>query len=81
MLPILERAIARKAIGERTIEQSLADICQSAHANCDPGECPVAARLDDLGYAVMSCDCYGNGKAMLRFLRKNPPRVRPRSPQ
>lgn len=62
---ILVKLIKKEEITERDIADALYDICDREHGGCNSA-CPVYEKLQD--YRL--CDCFKNGTAMLKFLRK-----------
>lgn len=76
----LRAAVIAKATSiqksKREREEELSEICERTHFSCD-GNCPVFAvnnEVPDTAHdfnANRGCDCFKNGKAMLKFLKKN----------
>jgi hypothetical protein len=59
-------------IEEVDIENELYEICERVHSSCDYG-CPVYSLNGGRGVnnlpKNMGCDCFKNGKEMLKFIR------------
>lgn len=65
MKTIISKLIKKEEISDEDIVKALHDICDREHASCND-DCPVYEKLQD--YRL--CDCFKDGKAMLKFLRK-----------
>jgi hypothetical protein len=75
MADILMKLVKFEEVTDEDIADELYEVCDRVHSSCD-SECPV---FEKNGGAVgankpfeenRGCDCFKNGKAMLRFLRK-----------
>lgn len=70
--------ILKVARGEKITDKDLAtelyEVCDSVHASCDSG-CPVyrlnGNKVPYTEGGRSGCDCFKNGTAMLKFIRKN----------
>ncbi len=73
---MINKLIRGEKITDEDIENELYEICDRVHSSCD-NECPVYKKN---GGALTNgknweenrgCDCFKNGKAMLKYLREN----------
>jgi hypothetical protein len=64
----------KKPITDATIENALSQICEDTHSSCDDG-CPVFYinnfNIPNYEDNQPNCDCYRNGRKMLKFIRDN----------
>jgi len=77
MNEILIKLINRQPITDEDIAEELYEICDRVHSGCDE-ECPVfkkngnkAVGEDKPWEENRGCDCFKDGKMMLKYLRKN----------
>jgi hypothetical protein len=71
---LLTQAIAGEPISDADIEDALYKICDDVHSSCYEA-CPVfeknggPLRAEKPFEENRGCDCFKNGRAMLKFLR------------
>ena len=74
MNTLLYHVINGNPIPEDSIEETLYDICENVHARCN-NNCPVFEKFGEAPgnkkpFEVnRGCDCFKNGKKMLKLLR------------
>lgn len=76
MNKLLRKIINKKPFDDRDIADALYQICEDIHSSCDDN-CPVyelnhgCVGEDKPRSENSGCDCFKNGKAMLKFLREH----------
>jgi len=74
MNDMIAKLVKGETITDTDIEGALFDICDNVHSSCS-GECPVynvnggPVHPEKPFEVNRGCDCFKNGKAMLKFLR------------
>jgi len=76
MNKLLRKIICKKPFDDRDIADALFQICDDTHDSCNCN-CPVyelnngCVKTDKPFESNQGCDCFKNGRNMLKFLREN----------
>jgi hypothetical protein len=67
-MKIIEKIAIDIKITDEEIAIELNEICQSIHSTCD-SDCPVYRMAGNKMPHGGGCECFGNGKMMLEYIR------------